>query len=156
MPRPCTICTHPTRAAIDQALVGGESAPKLAAKYRVSDDALTRHRAHIPPALAKAQGVAETRQALDVVVQLRAINAATLAILKAARDADDHKLALLAIDRVQRQIELQARLLGELDDRPQINILVNPQWIELRATILQALQPYPEARDALAEALHGR
>ncbi len=54
MPRACTICQHADKPAIDQALVDGESAPKIAAKYRVSEDAVTRHRAHVPATLAKA------------------------------------------------------------------------------------------------------
>ena len=56
---------------------------------------------------------------------------------------------------MQKQIELQAKLIGELDDRPQVNLLVAPQWLELRVQILAALQPYPEARLAVAEALSG-
>ncbi len=54
MPRTCTICAHVQRPAIDGELVAGRSAPKLAAKYGVSSDALTRHRAHIAPAVIEA------------------------------------------------------------------------------------------------------
>lgn len=54
MPRTCTICAHSERPAIDGELVAGRSAPKLAAKYGVSSDALTRHRAHIAPAVIEA------------------------------------------------------------------------------------------------------
>jgi hypothetical protein len=153
MPRTCTICGHASRAAIDQALVSGESAPKIAAKYRVSDDAVTRHRAHIPAQLLKAQEATDVRQALDVVMQLRAINSATIAILKSARASEDHKLALLAVDRVQKQIELQARLLGELDDRPVVNVLITPEWQRLRAVIVEALADEPSARIKVAAAL---
>jgi len=60
MPRTCTVCTHPERGAIDADLVAGESAPKIAAKYRISEDSVTRHRAnHLPTTLARAQGAAE-------------------------------------------------------------------------------------------------
>ena len=61
-------------------------------------------------------------EGLDVVAQLRTINTITLHVLKEARDAKDHDISLKAIDRVQRQIELQAKLLGELDERPQVNL----------------------------------
>ncbi len=54
MPRLCTICAHAQRPAIDGELVAGLSAPKVAAKYRVSSDALTRHRGHIAPAVVEA------------------------------------------------------------------------------------------------------
>jgi hypothetical protein len=57
-------------------------------------------------------------QAIDVVRQLKAINAASVAILHEARQAGNQETALKAVDRVLRQIEFQARLLGELDERP--------------------------------------
>ena len=57
---------------------------------------------------------------LDVIGQLTHINTETLAILKAAKAARDHKTALLAIQRVEKQLELQARLLGEIDESPKV------------------------------------
>ena len=54
MPRTCTICQHPDRASVDADLVAGISAPKVAAKYRASADAITRHRAHISDKLVEA------------------------------------------------------------------------------------------------------
>ena len=44
-------------------------------------------------------------------------------------------------------------LLGDLDDRPVVNVLVSPEWQQVRAQILAALDPYPEARFAVAGAL---
>ena len=90
---------------------------------------------------------------LDVVAQRRAINGAALSILKAARDNKDHDLALRAIDRVHKQIELQAKLLGDLDERPQVHLHLSPAWIEVRTVIISALSSYPEARAAVAAAL---
>ena len=166
------MCVHPERGAIDRALVTGEPIPRLAAVYRASEDALTRHkRAHLPRLLKtaqeateaqhgaslvqqqQAQAVEEARQALDVVEQLRAVNQASLTVLKQARERGNGELALKAIDRVVRQIELQAKLLGDLDERPVVNVLVSPQWVTVRTALLVALAPYPEARTAAAAAL---
>ncbi len=59
MARTCTVCTHPDRSAIDLALVNGVSAHAVAAKYRVSEDAITRHRGnHLPATLAQGQAAA--------------------------------------------------------------------------------------------------
>ena len=93
------------------------------------------------------------RQALDVFQQLKHINAAALTVLRDAKAAGDGELMLKAVDRVHRQVELQAKLLGDLDDRPQINVLVSPEWVALRGQIVQALAPYPEARLAVAGVL---
>jgi hypothetical protein len=103
--------------------------------------------------MVKAQEQADVRHAIDVVTQLKAINGATLAILKEARDDKNGDLALKAVDRIQRQLELQSKLLGELNDGTTINITVNAEWLELRSLIVQAVQPYPEAREAVLEAL---
>jgi hypothetical protein len=76
-----------------------------------------------------------------------------LQILHEARQAGNHDTALRAVDRVLRQIEFQARLLGELDERPQVNVLLAPEWVSIRAGLLTALGPYPEARAAVAQQL---
>jgi hypothetical protein len=55
--------------------------------------------------------------------------------------------------RVQRQIELQAKLLGDLDERPVINVLVSSEWVAVRTVLLEALSPYPDARAAVASRL---
>lgn len=154
MSRTCTVCTHPARAAIDQALVAGRSAYDLASLYRVSHDAITRHNAsHLPAHVAKAHEDEEARQAIDVVKQLKVINQVSVAILHEARQAGDSGTALKAIDRLQRKIELQAKLLGELDERPTVNVLLAPEWLSVRTTLLAALGPYPEARTAVAQQL---
>jgi hypothetical protein len=103
--------------------------------------------------MVKAAEVEDVRQALDVVAQLKAINSASLQVLADARRAGDGELALKAVDRVFRQIELQAKLLGELDDRPVVNVLLAPEWLQLRGALLSALTPYADARMAVAGAL---
>ena len=156
MPRTCTICTHPEVHAIDGALVAGQSFRNIAEQYGKSATALFRHKSdHLPAVLVTGQAVREEAHALDVVKQLRDINAATLAILEDARDTHQSALALKAVDRVQKQIELQAKLLGELQDGQTVNVLVAPEWVSLRATILVALVPFPDAREAVVEALNG-
>jgi hypothetical protein len=151
MPRVCTVCVHKDCEAIDKALVAGGSAREISALFRVSPDAVQRHKTeHMAEMLRKARGVATDTQALDVVTQLKAINGASLHILQEARQGKDPQTALKAIDRIQRQIELQAKLLGQLDDRPVVNVLLASEWLQVRAVLLQALAPYPEARVAVA------
>jgi hypothetical protein len=154
MPRTCTICSSPERPAIEAALVTGTGYRDIAGRYGLSKSAVERHRAdHIPRAVAEAHEAREEAQALDIVRQLKAINGAALAILHDARAARDHEVALKAIDRVQRQIELQARLLGAIDDRPQVNVLVMPDFVAARTVLMAALAPYLDARIAVAAAL---
>lgn len=155
MPMRCTVCAHAKRREIDRALALGQEANRdIALRFGVTRMSLWRHRDdHLPVRLAKAQEALDVRAALDVVEQLRAINGAAIKVLHDARQTNDPGLALRAIDRIQRQVELQAKLLGELDERPQINVLVAPEWLTLRAAVLEALRPYPDARLAVAERL---
>jgi hypothetical protein len=153
MTRTCTVCQHAERAAIDAALVAGAPYRNIAQQFDVGYTAVARHKEHIGAAIVASQEAREEAHALDVVKQLKTINATTVAILAEARQQKDPEIALKAIDRIQRQIELQAKLLGDLDDRPQVNVLVLPEWVALRSAILAALIAYPDARDAVADAV---
>ncbi len=154
MPRQCSVCAHASLHAINTAFVAGGTLRDIARQFGLSKDAVARHQAdHLPTALVAAVGAAETRQALDVLQQLKTINAAALTVLRDARTAQDGELALKAIDRILKQIELQAKLLGDLDERPVVNVLVSPEWHALRSRIVVALASHPDARLALAGVL---
>jgi hypothetical protein len=155
MPRTCTVCTHPERAAIDQALIAGEAAQQIAARYcSLSRPAIQRHKAeHLPESMLRAKVADDISHALDIFKQLRAINAASLQVLDRARQSGDGELVLKSVDRIQRQIELQAKLRGELDERAHIDVVLTPAWLSARAALLAALQPFPEARVAVAQRL---
>ncbi len=158
MPRVCTICSCKERAEIDAALVAGEPLRGISRKFFGSvkaEDALSRHRAeHLPVRLVKAQGAAEVVQAGSLLERLLELNAETRAILREARLEQDNELALKAVARVEKQIELEGKLLGELREGPTVNLVVNAEWLELRALIVQAVSPYPEAREAVLKALN--
>lgn len=171
--RPCTVCAHEKRQEIDKALITGTTHRNVAEQFRLSPSAVYRHKTgHLSARIKRAFEAKETRQAvelvqhqtqerakevgqaIDIVQQLRVINSATLQVLQAARESEKHSLSLQAVDRVHRQIELQARLIGELQEAgPTVNVLVAPEWREIRVNVLQALGPFPEARTAVARVL---
>ena len=66
------------------------------------------------------------------------------------KHADPRELVLKTAAQLKGQTELLAKLLGELDERPQVNVLISPEWVNVRAALLAALLPYPEARLAVA------
>lgn len=157
MPRTCTICTNENRPEIDRDLVTGKSFRIIAERWSVSKSALYRHRQdHLPGHLVKAHDEESVGQAIDVVRQLKAINAACLEILQKSRTDGKHSISLGAVDRIHRQIELQARLIGELQDGggPTVNVLVAPEWHQVRVHVLQALSPFPEARAVVGKVLN--
>lgn len=154
MPQTCSICIHPDRAEIEKALIAGEPLRDIERRCPVSRSALHRHRQeHLSQRLVKAAEHEDLAQAIDVVRQLKAINAATLEILQQSRADGKHAVSLRAVDRVQKQIELQAKLLGDLHEGQTVNVAILPEWHGIRQVVLQALRPHPDARTAVVEAL---
>lgn len=128
MPRTCTICRHAQREEIDQALLAAEPFRNIAKRYGTSPTALFRHRQKdLPTALLKARQVAEVVSAETLLDRLKSLNEETAAILREARAAGsrDNELALKAIARVERQLEFEARLLGELSSTTNIGVGVS-------------------------------
>jgi hypothetical protein len=154
MPRSCTICEHPEREAIDHALVGGASNRSVASLYDVSEAAVRRHKSnHLPAKLVMAEQAAEVAQADNLLSQVRDLQQSTLDILAEAEQSKQYRTALSAIREARGNLELLAKLLGELDERPVVNLHVSAEWLELRAVIVGALEPYSEARGAVLRAI---
>jgi hypothetical protein len=101
----------------------------------------------------QAQEVKKVEHGIDVHKQLVATNAACWETLNKARTSGDGELVLRSVDRVLKQLELQAKLLGQLDERPQVSLLLAPEWVAVRTTLLNALAPHPAARADVARAL---
>jgi hypothetical protein len=136
--------------------VEGTPNRRIASQHDVTERAVRNHKAnHLPETLAKAKEAEEVAQADDLLGQVQDLQARTLAILEAAEETREHRTALAAIREARSNLELLAKLLGELDERPQLNILISPEWIELRAVIVGALEPHGEARVAVLKAIEG-
>jgi hypothetical protein len=156
MPRVCTICTHPEREAINAALIANEPYRLIAERYGTSAAALTRHKAeHLPIALSKAQGAKEVTLADDLLLQVKNLRNKAISILLKAENAGDLRTALLGVREARACIELLAEMEGELNRRPQLNLYLSVEWLQVRALLMTALGEFPEARAAAAAALQG-
>jgi len=157
VPRSCTVCSHPKREEIDRALVEGVSAAEISGRYRtLGERAVRRHRSnHLPAKLVMAEKAAEVAEADDLLEQVGDLQRRALAILDRAEEAGELRTALSAIREARGNLELLAKLLGELDERPVVNLNVSSEWLELRAVIVTALEPHPEAMSAVVGALEG-
>jgi hypothetical protein len=118
MPQVCSICRHTKRTEIDAALVRPDSLRAIAGRFGTSKSALERHRDKCLPAhLLKAKDDADLQSASALVAEIREITRKTSLILSRAMRKKDSEVALKAIARLERQLELKARLLGELEER---------------------------------------
>jgi len=115
---------------------------------------MMRHKAeHLLPELVKARQAEEVTQATDLLAMVTARDERAMALLDKAEASGDLRAAgsLLRVSLVS--LELLAKLRGEIDERAVVNLVLAPQWVSFRATLLQALWAYPEARQAAAAAL---
>ncbi len=148
MPRTCTVCAHEQSDAIDRALVLGLPNRRIAAQHGVTEQAVRRHKDnHLPALLAEAQ---KHVRADTLMARLEAYTQSAHSIRHKAEAAGDLRTALAAIRELVRIVELQERLIGEIQDGATVNVLVAPEWIAIRAALLEVLRPFPEVRALVA------
>lgn len=154
--RSCSVCGHDQAHLVNVALVSRESYRAIARQFGLSKDALRRHaQEHIPELLAKAKAAVEVAEADDLLARIEGIQRRTLAILEAAEDTQQHGTALAAIREARANLELIGRVTKELVAAPTLNLHLNPEWLEVRATIVAALDAHPAARESVLAALEG-
>jgi hypothetical protein len=114
----------------------GPRAEEMRVSYADADG--SRHKATLAELLSRVEGGA----GVDVA-------------MVETKHADPRELILKTAARLQPQIELLAKLVSELDERPTLNVLISPEWLELRAAIVGALELHSEARGAVLQAIAG-
>ncbi len=154
MPQPCTICTHPERAAIDAAVIGDTPNRRIAAQFSVSEQAIRRHKdSHLPASLAKSETARDAAIADDLLVRIYTLANRMERLLDKAEATGQLRDAAALSREVRSNLELLAKLRGELEQEGSVNIVINPQWVAIRAVLFASLAPFPEARAAVAQAL---
>ncbi|MFA6364257.1 hypothetical protein [Methanoregula sp.] len=118
----CSICADKARKKIDAALVmEGATIRGIAAKFRVSEDALARHvkNGHVLERIAKAQKAQDIVEADALLNEILEIQQHQKTIFQEARDrtiegfkAPDNKLALEALRDQSKIVELKGKVLG--------------------------------------------
>lgn len=156
MARVCTVCTHPDREAIDAAVVtDAASIRRIAAQHGLAESSLRRHRdTHLSAAIQAVRAeraevvVSLYDELLDLIGRVRSV-------VDRAERRNQPDAMLKAVAELRRLLEVLGKVTGELRDGPQvaINLLSNPEWLAVQAAIVDALEPFPEARLAVAQRL---
>lgn len=161
----CTICDHAEINEINKSLAAGESGAAVARRYGLVPQTVNRHRRnHLDDDIEAArrqarldaieQVEADTiEDAIEAATALRESNEICRAIIARAVDNQNDDTTIRALGELRRWVELQQKLIGQLDERPVVNVLMSPQWIQIRTTLMDALRPFPDARVAAARAL---
>jgi hypothetical protein len=154
LPPKCSVCSHPDRAEIDQAILEGLAFRIIAQRFDLHPSAVCRHKKHIQSDLVKAKEAEIVTQADDLLGKLTGLEAEARRIGGLAETTGDLRLALQAIRELVRIVEIMAKIRGEIESNTVINVIQLPQWQEVRTIILSALEPHQEARLSVAAALN--
>lgn len=159
MARQCAVCRHPDRAAIEAALVDGASYRDVARRWGMHHSTVHRHKRHMVEAIAAAvteRQAVEVQHAHGVLDRLQRLQWVAQKVLGEALRRKDRRTALAAVGRVRELLALEAELTGQLRRGVSVDVAVvlrSPEWARVRQAIVDALAPYPEARDAVVRAL---
>jgi hypothetical protein len=155
MPKTCTICEDPRRDEFDRRARIEDNIAKIAQDFALSYDAFYRHvkaNHHIREVTAIPTS-AELATSEDIYKEIERWHTEAKDLQRTAKADGDIKTALLGLEKALKCLELMLKIHGQIPEGPQINILVLPEWLELRSTIIQSLRPYPEALEAVRDAL---
>jgi hypothetical protein len=156
--RPCSVCQHPARDAIDRAIVAGAPFRRIARQHGLSPDAVERHSAaHVAKALSKARDAAAVVHGDSLLAEIVAIRDRAAELGQQAEEKGDLRTALFAVRELRGATELLARLTLEArSDGGAHAIAQSPVWRDLVADIVSALAPFPEARTAFTAVVRRR
>ena len=167
MPQHSTILDHPERASIEYDLARGVPIRKIAAKHGISIHVLYRYREHMPPQLRAKHLGARLKAGADldklridesegILTNLAMQRARLLLVQDAALESGDRREVGYLADIIQRNIKLTGQYLGEFAKhqvQTNINILISEDYLQMRASLMKALMPFPAARRAVAAAV---
>lgn len=160
MGRLCTVCGHKDLDEINSLLLCSDSYRDIARQFNLSKDALARHKeSHIPEVLLKSTEIKEVTSADNLMTELMTARDRTYSLLDKAEAAADTKLygaPVAYLREIREQLKLMAELEGKLATQPQITIINSPEWVALRTCIITALDPFPQAKGAVIDAIRGR
>jgi hypothetical protein len=165
---PCKVCEHPDRASIELGLANKVPIRVLGKRYGLSADSVWRHgqrhmsaelhgqlmtRGRMTPADLENLRLTESEGVLQHLV---AVRGRLYGLMDAATLQDDYRGAAAIGNQIGRNLELTAKLLGDIRTgtvNVTQNVLLLPEFHQLRTTIMQALRQHPEARASVASAL---
>ncbi len=146
----CPICRHVERSLIDHAISEGRPDSYLANHFAADADSVRWHKENC---LTGIGGPAATGSEVAQQEQLRELREAARKIASDAAGNEKHwRTSLSALAAVSRFVAQEAKL-RDRKRPPKPRLADTVEWQQLKSRILGALDRFPEARQALTEAL---
>jgi hypothetical protein len=159
-----TIDLHPDRARIERDIALRVPIDKIAKKYGVSAHKITWHARHKMPAQLKAALIGKRlkdevdleklriEESEGLLANLAGLRARLLVSFDKAQAAGEHSAVATLGNQLHKNLQIVGDLLGEFAShqiQTNINILIQPEYMELRSGLIRILGDYPKAREAV-------
>jgi hypothetical protein len=164
----CVVCAHPDKVRIELLLAGGAGQKAVGRKFGIGKDAIWRHwRRHVDaqhrarlimgPVQVHALSAQIAEENTSVLENLRVIRAGLYKQYDAALEAGDRNSGALLAGKLHQNLQITARITGELASSPLINInntqnnntvmVESPAFAAFQARLIAVLRNHPAARD---------
>jgi len=166
MGRKSKIEAHPQSEEIIRRLASGEEYSEIIRDFPDIkwDDLDYYQKKKLPEILSKSQELKALADEIatadihkgDTYLQLViGLQKKALAALELQDAKEDPKSWAMVSREARGYLELLGKALDRIRDQPPINLTIinSPEWVELRTVIIHALEPYPEAREAVVHAI---
>jgi hypothetical protein len=154
----CKCGQYPGHLELDKAYLNNEiSLQDYADKVGCTKTSVDRHvKGHLPDALLKAKDIEEVANGDSLLDELKKARDRTFSLLDKAEAAADTRVygaPVAYLKEIREQLKFIAELEGKISSQPQITIINNPEWVDLRTVILTALDDFPDAKQRVIDAI---
>lgn len=166
----CSICSHPDRARIEFARIGGASLDSIAETFKVQRNAIWRHTSkHVSDdqrsmylADVDLKGLADRANAesLSLIDYLAIVRSTLLHQMQIAAGVNDRPGTAALAGRLNETLKLIATVTGEMlrlnPHTVNHNVTVfmsSPLYVELEMMLVKTLSAYPDALGKVVEGL---
>ena len=126
MSRPCSVCQHGARDAIDHALLAGDMLTAIAAQHALTVSALGRHRdKHLPAAMVKAAEVLDELRAGELVARASDMFRAIERQMKKAEADGDHKAVAMLAGQGTKVCQLLMKRFDQMPPERSVSIVAS-------------------------------
>jgi hypothetical protein len=141
----CSVCKHPRRAEIDEALIAGGDNAKIGKAFGPSRDAIRRHATHVLAIVKKYDETTALARGEDLKAKMLLREADLLRLQEKAEAGHDIPTAIAAIRELRQFHEPQARMEGQLKPQEVSVLAVNLDEQTSRRMAATYLERHPES-----------
>jgi len=152
----CTICKDPRRDEFDRRVRIEGNIERISKDFSLSYSALYRHvkaNHHIRDVTAIPTN-AELATSGDILREITEHHREAIRLKDLAETDGDYRTAILGLDKALKCLELIAKIQGQIQAMPQINIQQNlfssPEWGAVGDLLARHLEQYPELKAKIA------